>query len=130
MNQPGADAPLTAEQIAAAELRAKKEGYIHRLLVGIDQLAATALDIPNDQTISSQTEIAAHKRAWYAGIARLLNDGLDELQKSHGQKAQAGDIARAERTIAADSAALRSETGASPVPIETGEDAVPFESKK
>lgn len=118
-----ADAPLTAQQIAAAELRAAKEGYIHRLLVGIDQLAAAALGIPNDQTISSETEIAAHKRAWYAGIARLLNDGLDALQKSHGQKAQVGDIVRAERVISTDESALRSETGnAAPL--------APFESKQ
>jgi hypothetical protein len=100
------DAPLTAAEIAEAEIRAAKEGYIHRFLDSFDQMAAAAINVQNDQTISSATEIAAHKKVWYSGFAKILNDGLDLIQKSHGQLAQAGDVARAEKVIATDTQAL------------------------
>lgn len=101
------DAPLTPQQITTAELRATKEGYAHRVLVGFDQFLASMAGIQNDQTVSSQVEIAAHKKVWYSAFAKLLNDGLDLIQASHGQKAQAGDIVRAEAVIATDAPALR-----------------------
>ncbi len=105
------DTPLSDQQIATAEARAAQEGYIHRTLVGFDQFVASLLGIQNDQTISSATEIAAHKKVWYAAFAKALNDGLDLIQRSHGQKAQAGDITRAEEVIATDTQALKSEQG-------------------
>ena len=108
------DAPLTAEQVAAAQLKVAKEGYIHRFLVQFDDLAAAALNIRNDQTISSQTEIDAHKHVWYAAFAKAQNDGLDLLQASHGQLAQVGDIVRAKEVIATDTAALQAEGSAVP----------------
>ncbi|MGH9771521.1 MAG: hypothetical protein ACRD4Q_07455 [Candidatus Acidiferrales bacterium] len=103
------DAPLTDQQIAVAEERASREGYVHRVFYGLDQFLASLLDVENDQTISSATEIAAHKKVWYTAFAKALNDGLDLIQRSHGQKAQAGDLARAEEVIATDTAALKSE---------------------
>jgi len=101
------DAPLSDQQIATAEVRAASENYIHRVLVGLDQFIASAIGIQNDQTISSATEIAAHKKVWYAAFAKALNDGLDLIQRSHGQKAQAGDVARAEAVLATDTTALK-----------------------
>lgn len=105
------DAPLTPVQIQTAELQAAKEGYVHRALVGFDQFIGSLLDIQNDQTISSATEIAAHKKVWYHAAAVALNSGLDLLQASHGQKAQVGDVVRAQEVIATDQAALKAETG-------------------
>src|SRR5271156_5150290 len=83
------DPPLTEEQIATAMVEAHHEGYFHRVAVSFDQFAGAVIGLQDDQTISSATEIAAHK-----GIipAVVLNDGLDVLQVSHGQKAQAGDL--------------------------------------
>lgn len=100
------DAPLTPQQIATAELRVAREGYVHRVLVGFDQFVASLLDAQNDQTISSQTEIDAHKQVWFHAFAVALNDGLDLLQRSHGQLAQVGDVVRAQEVIATDSNAL------------------------
>jgi len=104
------DAPLNQEQIAQAELQAAKEGYIHRALVGFDQFIGSLIGLPNDQTISSATEIAAHRNAWYSFLAKGLNAGLDVLQASHGQKAQIDDVVRAEEVIKTDTAALAKET--------------------
>lgn len=104
------DAPLTPQQIAAAEARVSKEGYLHRALDGFDQFIATLMDVQDDQTISSATEIAAHKQVWYHAFAVALNSGLDLIQKSHGQLAQAGDIERAKEVIAVDTSALAQET--------------------
>jgi hypothetical protein len=104
------DAPLTPQQIAAAELRVAKQAYVHRVLDSFDQFVASTLGIQNDQTISSATEIAAHKKVWYHAFAVALNDGLDLIQKSHGQLAQVGDITRAEEVIATDTSALAQET--------------------
>lgn len=101
---------LTPEDISAAQLRASKEGYVHRALVGFDQFVASLLGIENDQTISSATAIAAHKHVWYHAFAVALNDGLNVIQKNHGELAQAGDIERAKKVIATDTAALQQGT--------------------
>jgi hypothetical protein len=100
------DTPLTPTQLSVAELRAAKEGYAHRVLVGFDQFVGSILGEQNDQTISSQTEIDAHKKVWFHAFAVALNDGLDLIQKSHGQLAQAGDVERAKEAIATDTKAL------------------------
>lgn len=100
------ETPLTPDQIAAAELKASQEGYIHRTLVGFDQFVGSLIGIQNDQTISSATAIAAHKHVWYRAFAVALNDSLNLIQANHGEKAQAGDIERAKKVIATDSAAL------------------------
>ena len=100
------DPPLTSAQIAAQEVKIRQENYIQRFLVALDDLGAALLDIQNDQTISSQAEIDAHKRLWYSGLAGILSDGLDLIQQSHGQRAQVGDIVRAEAVIATDTEAL------------------------
>jgi hypothetical protein len=104
------DAPLTPAQQAQAQINASKEGYLHRFVVAFDQFAAATVDMPPDQTISSQVEIDAHKKLWYGIFAKGLNTGLDLIQQSHGQKAQEGDIERAQAVIATDTAALAQET--------------------
>jgi hypothetical protein len=103
------DAPLTPQEVAAAQLRDAKEGYIHRWLVAFDDIAATTADIQNDETISSYVEIEAHKKVWYSFFSKALNAGLDLIQHSHGQLAQVGDISRAQAVLAKDTAALAAE---------------------
>lgn len=120
------DPALTPQQIAAAELRAAKEGYIHRNLVEFDHLCAGLIDLPPDQTLSSAIEIEARRSGVLSELAKALNWGLDEIQRSHGQLAQAGDIARAENVEQIDSAALAAETAALPQP-ETEEQASRWE---
>jgi hypothetical protein len=105
------DAPLTPQEQTKDAGQVAREGYIHRVLVGFDQFMGSVIGLQNDQTISSATEIAAHKKVWYSAAAKALNDGLDVIQKSHGQQAQVGDIVRAEEVIKTDTAALQKETG-------------------
>jgi hypothetical protein len=117
------DAPLTPQEITEAALRAKAEGYAHRAAVGIDQFLGSFIEgLKNDQTISSQAEIDAHKKVWYDAFQRALNDGLDLLQKSHGQMAQVGDVVRAKGIIATDEAALSQETGLSAAEVDAAID--------
>jgi hypothetical protein len=100
-------AALTPQQIAQAEINASKEKYIHRVLDAFDQFVASAIGVQDDQTISSASAIAAHRKVWYSVFAKGLNAGLDLIQASHGEKAQAGDIERAKEVIATDSTALK-----------------------
>lgn len=107
------DPPLTQQQIATAMVQAHHEGYVHRVLVGFDQFAGAVIGLQNDQTISSATEIAAHKGN---PVAIVLNDGLDLLERSHGQKAQAGDLERTVELRQTDALALTRETGVVVIP--------------
>lgn len=106
------DAPLTPLEIEQAAMRARKQGYIHGVLVAVDHLGAALIHLPEDQTISSATEIESKRHGLLGDVAKLLNDGLDELQRSHGQLAQVGDIVHAEEVAKADAAVLTRETGA------------------
>lgn len=117
------DTALTPTQIADAQASVAKERYTHRFLVAFDDLGGAILDLQNDQTISSATEIAAHKHVWYSFFAKALNKGLDLIQPSHGQLAQAGDIERAKEVIATDTAALQAEQAidAPKPPVPAGE---------
>jgi hypothetical protein len=105
------DKPLTLQQVQKAELRAAGEHYPHRVLDGFDQFISSLLGAKNDQTISSQTEIDAHRQVWYSGFAKGLNFGLDLIQHSHGQLAQSGDLERCKELVYIDTNALKSETG-------------------
>jgi hypothetical protein len=114
------DPPLNEEQIAAAMVRVKHERYLHRVLDSFDQFVGALIGKQDDQTVSSATEIAAHKDAWYDKPAVVLNDGLDLIQRSHGQLAQAGDIERCNELIATDAAALSKESGVLVIPTVGG----------
>ena len=89
--------PLTSNQTETAELRASKEGYVHRVLVAFDIFDNVAfLGGKEDETISSHAERAAIKGDF---LAKVLSRGLDFIQKQHGQKASAGDLARAQAIV-------------------------------
>jgi hypothetical protein len=119
-NKSELDPPLTAPEISAAMVRVKHERYFHRVLDSADQFFGALLGRQNDQTISSATEIAARNNAWYDKPAVVLNVGLDLIQQSHGQLAQAGDIERCNELIATDAAALTKETGVQVIPTVGG----------
>ena len=87
------DEKLTPEQIAIAEQRAAHEGYLHRVAVGFDQFVNTMAAGNPDETISSRAQRLSDGGNEFA---KLLTHGLDLLQKSHGRKAEAGDLVRAE----------------------------------
>ncbi len=91
---------LTPPQIQQAEKSAAAEGFLHRVAVAADQdLNVDSGGLP-DETISSRVRRIsnAHPRwGWNPGVwlAKVLNAGLNLIQRNHGQHAQAGDLERA-----------------------------------
>jgi len=87
------NAPLTSEQIKQAELNATHHSYLARVLVGFDEWINVDTGGTLDETISARAQ-----RLSDAGneFAKLLTHGLDLLQKQHGRKAEAGQLAQAE----------------------------------
>lgn len=109
---PGASAPrLTPAQIAQAEKNAAGERFPHRVAVALDQdLNVDTGGLP-DETISARVRRIsdAHSRwGWNPAVwlAKALNAGLNILQRDHGQRAQAGDLERAETVAATEAGAL------------------------
>jgi len=68
--------------------------YWWRVLVALDQFANVVLGGNPDETISARSARAA-KRGNLLG--KFMCWWLDKLQKNHGEQAEAGDLARAER---------------------------------
>ena len=95
--------PLTPEQVAQAEIRAGREGYLHRVLVGVDQFANTILGGSNDETISARSQRAAARNDW---LGKFMCWWLGKLQANHGMKAEAGDFERASTVEQTESKAL------------------------
>jgi hypothetical protein len=75
--------------------RAEKEGWAHVSLVSLDQLCNVVFfhGLP-DETMSAHFQRMAD-----AGniLGKAMCAWLDVIQKRHGQKAQAGDLARAQK---------------------------------
>ena len=97
----GREQGMDIEEIKKAERNTKKEGYIHRALVALDIFANVLTGGNEDETISSRVRRASdtHKLwSWNPGvwIAKILNAGLNFIQKDHGEHAEAGDLERAE----------------------------------
>lgn len=85
---------LTPEQIKKAESNAAKEGYLHRALVGLDQFINVITGGLPDETISARSQRAANKGNPFG---KFMSWWLGKIQKNHGEKAQAGDEARADK---------------------------------
>jgi len=103
-----ADTPLTPEQVAAAQARAAREGYLHRVLVAFDQFwnVAGTGGLP-DETISAHTRrVVDDPNAKHKLLAKVLNHCLDLIQPDHGAKAEAGDLQRAETVTKVEGKAL------------------------
>lgn len=78
--------------VAIAESRAAKEGYLHRVLVALDIfLNVVVLAGRQGETISAHSFIASLEgKLW----GKLMTKWLDGIQVSHGQKAASGDLER------------------------------------
>ena len=88
-------APLTPEEVAALRARAVREGWMHVRLVELDQfLNGMLFNGMPDETMSSHWQRLADSGN---PLAKAAIAALDVIQKRHGQTAQAGDIARADR---------------------------------
>jgi len=106
--------PLTPQQIQEAQQRALHEDYFQRVIGAFDVFWDVVTDGLPDETISSRVE------RHHSLLARVLNHICDAFQTSHGQMAQAGDLARAKQTMETEVQALTQETGqAPPIPKET-----------
>jgi hypothetical protein len=108
------DTPLTAAQVATAEQRASKEGYIHSVLVAFDDfwnVAGSPVFYQQkglvDETISAHTRrIVDDPTAKHKLLAKVLNHLLDVIQPDHGAKAEAGDAERAQAVAAVENKQL------------------------
>lgn len=83
--------PLT--DVAAAELRASQEGWLHRSLVAFD-IATNVIVLrgQQDETISTHAWRANQEgKLW----GRLVTKWLNGFQPNHGWKAASGDLQRA-----------------------------------
>lgn len=83
--------PLTPTQTEMQEAKAAHEGYLHRVLVGLDQFLNVVGDGKADMTISTRAGLAAQHGSV---IGKTLSDFLNLFQKDHGAKAAAGDAER------------------------------------
>jgi hypothetical protein len=91
--------PLSPGQTAQAEQQASREGYLHRLLVGLDQFLNVVCDGRPDETISARAARAAEQgKPWGVELSRALN----LFETNHGVKAQAGDLERAMAVMSAE----------------------------
>jgi hypothetical protein len=88
--------PLTPVQLAAAEQHAVKEGYLFRLVKGLDEFGNVATDGNLGQSLSSRIGLDAAK-----GIpgAVLLAKMLDRIEKNHSVLAEAADEAQALKVV-------------------------------
>lgn len=83
--------PLT--DVAAAELRASQEGWLHRSLVAFD-IATNVIVLrgQQDETISTHAWRANQEgKLW----GKLVTKWLNGFQPNHGWKAASGDLQRA-----------------------------------
>lgn len=84
---------LTSDEIAAAEVKATHHSYVARVLVGVDEWLNVATGGSLDETISARAQRLSDSGNEFA---KLLTHGLDLIQKQHGRKAEAGQLAQAE----------------------------------
>lgn len=93
---------MDIKEIRKAERNTRKEDYIHRTLVALDIFVNVITGGNEDETISSRVRrVSDANRGWSwnpgVWIAKMLNAGLDLIQRDHGQHAEAGDLERAEK---------------------------------
>jgi hypothetical protein len=83
---------LSPQQIEQQEQQTAKEGYLHRVLVALDQFGNVVFGGDPDETISSRSARAAERGDW---LGKFMCWWLDKLQSNHGEKAECGDLERA-----------------------------------
>jgi hypothetical protein len=87
----------------------KKIGsYFHRDAVAVDQTVNVFAGGHNDETISARAERGRDQGHGASKvIGTVLSDGLDVIQKDHGQKAEQGDLQRAQTVEQIESESLK-----------------------
>jgi hypothetical protein len=81
------------QDVVPTELRASKEGYVHRALVALDIFVNVIVLLGEQgQTISSHAWMAAQERKMWG---KAMTTWLDWIQPNHGQQAASGDLERA-----------------------------------
>lgn len=85
---------LTPAEIAEYEQHADRESWAHKDLVAFDQFLNVITGGLPDETISARSQRLAD-----AGnkFGKFMIWWLDKIQARHGQRAQAGDLARSEQ---------------------------------
>lgn len=97
-----AETPLTPAQIKQAEINSQHHNYIMRVLKGVDELANVVTDGNLDETISARVgRLAPHNE-----LAKIVLAPLDLIEKNHGEKAEAGNLADAEKVESVEKNAL------------------------
>jgi hypothetical protein len=94
---------LSPRQIEQQEQETAREGYLHRVLVALDQFANVISGGDPDETISSRSARAAQRGDW---LGKFMCWWLDKLQSHHGEKAECGDLERAKIVEQIESRAL------------------------
>jgi hypothetical protein len=102
---------LTSGQIQQLEKNSASESFPQKVLVALDQDVNVDTGGMPDETISSRVRRIsdAHpKWGWNPAVwlAKALNSGLSLIQNNHGQRAQAGDLERAETVVETEQKAL------------------------
>jgi hypothetical protein len=99
-----AETPLTPQQIALNAKQAQKEGYLKRILIGLDQFANTITGGKPGETISARSGRAAQHGSRFG---KIIVGFLDLFQRNHAVKAEAGDLGRSEAVETIETAALK-----------------------
>jgi hypothetical protein len=73
---------------------ALSEGYLHRVLVALDQFGNVVFGGDPDETISARSARAAARGD---KLGKFMIWWLDKLQPGHGTLAESGDLARAQQ---------------------------------
>ena len=95
--------PLNATETHIQMQQATKEGYGLEVAIALDKLGNTLTGGNSDETISARCgrdtylDEQAHKHTH--ALADFMSWWLAKLQRDHGAKAAAGDLARAESVI-------------------------------
>ncbi len=88
------ETPLTPEQVQQAETNALHHSYVMRVLKGADELANDLAGGNLDETMSARIgRLAAAGNEF----AKLLENALDLVQPQHCEKAEAGNLADAQK---------------------------------
>src|SRR5271154_2626181 len=84
--------PLTPDEVAIAEALANHEGYLHRLLVGLDQFVNGVFGGKPDETISAHSQQLAE-----AGnpFGKFMCWWWGKKKREHGKLAKGGFLVRA-----------------------------------
>lgn len=84
--------PLSPAQVAVQESQAAREGYVKRVLIGLDMFVNVIFNGHPDETISSRASRAATEgKLW----GKIMSSFLNLFESDHGAKAEAGDVQRA-----------------------------------